>query len=99
MGAVNKYFSYQDMGNEAVLAGVDLLLVCHEYTHQLDVYNGIIEAVKKGEIPMERINEAATRVLTYKLKNSQPTTVDPKQAEAVVNNQESINYLNSLNLR
>ncbi|MGX2961708.1 beta-N-acetylhexosaminidase [Peribacillus sp. JNUCC 23] len=99
MGAVNKYYSYKDMGKEAILAGVDILLVCHEYQHQLDVYNGIIEAVKKGEIPMERIDQAATRVLSYKLKNSQTTTVDPKQADAIVKSQESINYINSLNLR
>ncbi|MEK4538564.1 beta-N-acetylhexosaminidase [Peribacillus sp. FSL K6-1552] len=98
MGAVNKYFSYKDMGKEAILAGADLLLVCHEYSHELEVYNGLLEAVKAGEVPMERINESTKRVLTYKLYNMKQTKVDPGQAAKVVKSPESLEYINSLNL-
>ncbi|MDQ7861839.1 glycoside hydrolase family 3 N-terminal domain-containing protein [Peribacillus frigoritolerans] len=60
-GAVNKYFSYDEMGKQAILAGADLLLVCHEYSHELEVYNGLLQAVKAGEVPMDRINESVKK--------------------------------------
>ncbi|MEY9869710.1 beta-N-acetylhexosaminidase [Peribacillus sp. B2I2] len=98
MGAVNKYFSYEDMGKQAILAGADLLLVCHEYSHELEVYNGLLKAAKTGEVPMDRINESVKRVLTYKLFNMKQTKADPDQAEKVVKSPESMNYIESLNL-
>ncbi|MDM5360966.1 beta-N-acetylhexosaminidase [Peribacillus sp. ACCC06369] len=98
MGAVNKYFSYEDMGKQAILAGADLLLVCHEYSHELEVYNGLLKAAKTGEVPMEKINESVKRVLTYKLFNMKQTKADPDQAEKVVKSPESMNYIESLNL-
>ncbi|WHX61600.1 beta-N-acetylhexosaminidase [Peribacillus frigoritolerans] len=96
MGAVNKYFSYDEMGKQAILAGADLLLVCHEYSHELEVYNGLLQAVKAGEVPMDRINESVKRVLTYKLNNMKQMKVDPDQTEKVVKNPESIKYIESL---
>lgn len=98
MGAVKNYFSFKDMGKEAILAGVDIVLVCHEHSHQLEVYNGIVEAVKAGEIPMERINESTKRVMTYKLNNIQETKVDPDEATNVVKSSESVQYIQSLDL-
>lgn len=67
MGAVNKYYSYKDLGVDAVNAGADLLLVCHEYEHQLEAYEGVLEAAKSGKIKPERIDEAVSRILTHKL--------------------------------
>ena len=96
MGAVNKYFSYKDMGREALLAGADILLVCHEYEHQLEVYNGIVDAVKSGEIPMKRIDESVARVLAYKFNQIDSVTADPTKAESLVRSQESVEYLNEL---
>ncbi|MDO7485123.1 glycoside hydrolase family 3 N-terminal domain-containing protein [Peribacillus frigoritolerans] len=46
---MNKYFSYEEMGKQAILAGADLLLVCHEYSHELEVYDGLLQAVKAGK--------------------------------------------------
>ncbi|MEW4285778.1 glycoside hydrolase family 3 N-terminal domain-containing protein [Priestia koreensis] len=89
MGAVNKYYTYKDMGREALAAGADLLLVCHEYDHQLDVYNGIVEGVKSGEIPESRLNEAVTRVLTHKMKKLPTFTfVDESKANDIVGSDE-----------
>ncbi len=96
MGAVNKYYSYEEMGKQAILAGADLLLVCHEYSHELEVYNGLLQAVKAGEVPIDRINESVKRVLTYKLYNMKQKKADPDQAEKVVKNPESIKYIESL---
>lgn len=96
MGAVNKYYSYKNLGAAALLAGADLLLVCHEYDHQIEVYNGVMEAVKNGKIPMERIDEAAKRIITYKLETMDHATVDPAMAEKTVRSAESVRYLEGL---
>ena len=56
----------------AVNAGVDMFcmpcrLYCQADLANLDaIINGVIAAVESGEIPMERINDAVTRILTVK---------------------------------
>ncbi len=97
MGAVNKYYTYKDMGKDALLAGADLLLVCHEHVHQLEVYNGVLEAVKNGEITEERIDESVRRILTYKLTQIEETETDPEEADRIVKSDEHVNYINNLN--
>lgn len=96
MGAVNKYYSYKDMGKDALLAGSDVLLVCHEYEHQLEVYNGIYEAVKNGEISTDRIDESVKRILTYKLSEIEQTAVDPERAENIVRSEEHLKVIEGI---
>ncbi|WP_409294140.1 glycoside hydrolase family 3 protein [Peribacillus sp. SCS-26] len=71
MGAVSKYIDYKDLGVKAIQAGADLLLVCHTLQYQEEVFHGIMNAVKAGQIPEERIDEAVARILRFKLKNPQ----------------------------
>lgn len=96
MGAVTKHYAYKYLGSEAIQAGADLVLVCHTYKHQLEVYNGIIEAVQSGGIPIERINEAAKRVISYKMNTMHHEIVNPKQADSIVKSEESLTYLENL---
>lgn len=67
MGAIAKYASFRDVGVRAVQAGADIVLVCHEYAHETDVYLGLLDAVESGEIPMERIDESVRRIVKAKL--------------------------------
>ena len=67
MGAVAKYASFRDVGVRAVQAGADIVLVCHEYAHETDVYLDLLDAVESGEIPMERIDESVRRIVKAKL--------------------------------
>ena len=46
----------------AVMAGVDMSMVPFDYSF----YDLLIELVKKGEVPMARIDEAVSRILTVK---------------------------------
>lgn len=69
MGAVSNYNTFNDVGVKAVKAGADILLVCHDYQHEQEVYLGILEAVKNGEITEERINDSVRRILKVKLNN------------------------------
>mgnify|MGYP000876589233 CR=1 FL=1 len=84
MGAVSNHYSFQKLGKEAVKAGVDILLVCHEYEHQKAVYQGILSAVRSGEIKESRIDESVRRIVTYKLQNQYPVKVNPATAAKTV---------------
>ena len=65
MGATSDY--RENIGVKAIQAGADIALVCHEYDTQKKVYQGILEAVQRGEISEERINESVRRILKMKL--------------------------------
>ena len=84
MGAVNKYFTYQDLGFRAVEAGADLLLVCHTLESQQEVIQGIKRAVLEDKLSEERINEAVKRILSYKFSAIISTYVDLEHAEKTV---------------
>lgn len=67
MGAVANHNDFRTIGVKAVQAGADIVMVCHEYPHQQDVYMGILDAVKSGEISEDRINESVKRIVKAKL--------------------------------
>jgi beta-glucosidase len=48
----------------AINAGIDMSMVPGDFSF----YDLLIEAVKKGEVPISRINDAVTRILVLKLK-------------------------------
>ena len=43
------------------------MLVCHEYGHETDVCLGLLDALEKGEITQERVDESVRRVIAAKL--------------------------------
>lgn len=67
MGAVAKYGSYREAGVLAIKAGADMFMMCHEYAHQTEAYLGLLEAVEKGDIPMEQIDASVKRIVKAKL--------------------------------
>lgn len=69
MGAVSNYYGFDRIGVEAVKAGADIVMVCHEYQHGADVYLGLLEALEAGEITQEEVDNSVRRILKYKLKN------------------------------
>lgn len=69
MGAIANYYGFDRIGVEAVKAGADIVLVCHEYQHGADVYLGLLEALEAGEITQEEVDNSVRRILKYKLKN------------------------------
>ena len=84
MGAVNKYFTYEDLGFRAVEAGADILLVCHTLENQRKVFNGILAAVETKKLSEERIDQSVKRILTNKLISIKDTQVDPVKAGEIV---------------
>lgn len=66
MGAIKNNVDLASLGVKMILAGGDIALVCHNYESQQAVYNGILDAVKRGEISEERINESVRRIIRLK---------------------------------
>lgn len=67
MGSISKTMSFREAGVQAIQAGADIAMCCHEYEHEQEVFNGIFDAVKKGIISEERIDESVRRILRAKI--------------------------------
>ena len=70
MGALAKHYTFGDMAVQSILAGSDILLVCHEYEHMQEAYNGLMKAVKDGRISKERLDESVKRILLMKMSRN-----------------------------
>ena len=66
MGAIKNNVDLATLGVKMIQAGGDIALVCHSYGSQQTVYNSILNAVKRGEISEERIDESVRRILKMK---------------------------------
>jgi len=68
MGAVAARMSAAEAAVEAVRAGVDLVLICHEYQDMNAAHQALCRAIEDGRIPADRVNEAVGRILRLKQK-------------------------------
>lgn len=74
MGAISKNYGIGDAAVKSLLAGSDIILVCHEYDNVTKVLDSIKLAVKDNVISEQRINQSLYRILSlkekYKLNNN-----------------------------
>lgn len=100
MGAITQNFGPVQACIMAIQAGTDILLMPASVTQtseigNLDqVFQGVINAVKNGDIPESRIDESAQRIIALKIRrgiynpagNTDTRTIDQKvtDAEAIV---------------
>ncbi len=68
MGAIANHYAFEDVGVKAVNAGADMILVCHEYAHQVAVYNGMLKALQDGRLSRKKVDDAVLRIVKLKLK-------------------------------
>lgn len=64
MGAAREMYTDRRIGVEVLLAGADLILMPADFPQ---AYEGILEAVKSGELTEARIDESVTRIVLAKL--------------------------------
>jgi len=69
MGAISNHQTFRQAGPAAILAGADIVLVCHEYEHAEEAYMGIYDAVKSGQISEGRLNESVKRIVKAKIRH------------------------------
>lgn len=65
MGAITENSSSEDAAIAAIEAGVDLLLMPENFQM---AYDGVLAAIKSGEISEQRIDESIERILRVKMK-------------------------------
>ncbi len=63
VAAVSEYYDAGDAAVQALRAGCDMILMPEDFEK---AYNGVLEAVKNGEISEERINDSLKRI--YRIK-------------------------------
>lgn len=77
MGAIADHFGAVDAAIRAVQAGADVLLMP---VGIVEVANGLYDAVNKGDISIERVNQSVERILTLKLNR---TIVKPEAGQSL----------------
>lgn len=88
MGGIISKFEVKDACAMAINAGCDLVLLRDEGGLIDDVIPGVIEAVKDGTIPMERLDDAVTRTLSVKYDYGffdKPQILDVSKASEGIN--------------
>ena len=68
MDSIERAGEYCQIAKEALLAGNDILLYSGMPTVQREVYECVLNSIKKGEISEELVNEKVKRVLKLKAK-------------------------------
>ena len=70
MAAIYNNYSKKDIVTLSANAGIDMMMFCGKATldEQEEIYNAFLEAVKCGDVPIERVNDAVSKILEYKEK-------------------------------
>ena len=89
MGAITKGFPGGEAAVRAVLAGADVALTPPELKASLDALE---EAVNRGRLPRERVDESVRRILRakYRLGLSESRTVDAAALKNIVERPEAL---------
>ena len=69
MGAMAKHYAFADMGVMAIKAGADMVLVCHEYAHEWETYDGLLKEYKSNAEFRALVDEKVTRIVRTKLNH------------------------------
>jgi len=71
MGAIKALCPIGEAGVLAARAGHDLLLVCHDLKAQKEVYDKLLSAYRRKQLPLHELEESAERIKRLKLKREQ----------------------------
>ena len=63
MGAISQKYSSEEAACMAIEAGADMILMPEDFKA---AYNGVLSAVKSGEISEDRLNESVARIVRVK---------------------------------
>ncbi|MDP4174545.1 MAG: glycoside hydrolase family 3 protein [Bacteroidota bacterium] len=68
MDVIKNNYSAEEIIDNIIEAGIDVMLLSHSIDFQQELYNVFIEKVKSGIIPVERIDSSVKRILAMKEK-------------------------------
>lgn len=68
MGAITENFDIGDAAVESIMAGADIILVCHDHEKQVKVLEALKQAAVDGTIPEDELDMHIYRILKLKQK-------------------------------
>jgi beta-N-acetylhexosaminidase len=68
MAAVVEIMPWEEVPLQALRAGVDLLLICHQRERQEQAYAHVLSAVQRGELAEAQVDRAVARIHRLKLR-------------------------------
>jgi beta-N-acetylhexosaminidase len=68
MGAIKESLSIPEASKRSIMAGADVILICHRRDLQVESIKALIYAVRRGEVPRRRIDDAMDRILALKTR-------------------------------
>jgi len=99
MKGITDHGSVADAAVLAIVAGCDLLLVCHTFDVQIAALEALIHAVEKGEISEERIDQSVHRMLMLKERfHLGGRKVDLNQVKKVVGSDQHRTLIETVSL-
>lgn len=82
MGAIVKNYNIGKAAVKSILAGSDIVLVCHDFEKQKAVISALKDAAQSGQLSMDRIDRSVTRILRlkqeHKITDAPASAVDPE---------------------
>ena len=93
MAAIDSNYGAEVAAVKAINAGIDILLYTESTTSSVGAYNGVLNAIKSGEIKESTIDESVLRILSKKIKMNLFNDYLPKNNLTTIdfNNNYSIN--------
>lgn len=76
MKAISDHFGLEEAVIRGILAGVDLFLVCHTPELQHRAIDYLVSAVRRGDVPRARLDEAHRRVQILMARYVKPPATD-----------------------
>ena len=96
MGAIEKNYGIGEACKMAIDAGVDILCICADSEKVRIGYNAVLEAVQKGEISENRINESLKRISRVKSLLQSPLEFNAERlktlSEQIAELNKKVNY-------
>jgi beta-N-acetylhexosaminidase len=97
MAAIEKNWSTPQATVKALQAGADMALICHTKDKQVKAIASVMEAVEKGQITADVLDDSANRIASLKNRlrlhdSSAPSTIRPEKSfsEAIADDAVSI---------
>ena len=99
MEAIEENFGKAEAAIRSVRAGSDVLMSAGNYWDVIEVHDGLVKAVKNGEITEERIDQSVRRILKLKIEYglfSGTNRVDPEAASEIAGKPASRRFAEKL---
>ncbi|MCL6613471.1 MAG: glycoside hydrolase family 3 protein [Firmicutes bacterium] len=101
MGAIVERYSVPVAAVMALKAGADILLFRYNHDYQAQAIDAILDAVRSGEIPLERIEQSVERILQVKAIRGivDRAAAPPQDAAQLTGRPESIERVRQISSR